>query len=300
VSHTDARSTRGTRAVKASRDTIRATRHEALRMTHSLARAVLRNGPEALVELSEAVVQKWERTQPPYDYRADPDWEPTMHEIVGAVWPCAETAAFEEVYDGAIATLRGRGIVVGPDAFVGWCDGDPATARALWCLTRHLRPTNAVETGVARGVTTRVILEAMERNGYGRLWSIDLPPQLRPHQNHEIAAAVPADRRERWTLVEGSSRRKLPPLLDRLGTIELFVHDSRHTTQTLRFELARVWSHLAAGGVAVADDIDLNHGLPSFLATTKGYRDIVAPARLADEHRRYGRDLFAIVCKEPG
>ena len=33
-----------------------------------------------------------------------------------------------------------------------------------------------VETGVAHGVTSRFILEALERNGRGFLWSIDLPP----------------------------------------------------------------------------------------------------------------------------
>ncbi|MDT4988467.1 MAG: hypothetical protein QOI74_2561 [Micromonosporaceae bacterium] len=268
-------------------------------MSYSLARAALRNGPEAFVELSEAVVQKWERTRPPHDYEPDADWEHHLHDMLGVDWPCAETGAAARVHAEAVQTLRERGIVVGPDAFVGWCDGDPATSRALWCLIRHLRPTNAVETGVARGVTTRIILEAMERNGHGRLWSIDLAPQLRPHLNHEIAAAVPDDRRQRWTLLEGSSRRRLAPLLSRLGAVELFVHDSRHTTQNLNFELTRVWRHLTAGGVAVADDVDLNHGLPSFLAATTGHVSLVAPADLPDANRRYGRDLFAVVRRSP-
>jgi len=48
--------------------------------------------------------------------------------------------------------------------------------RAIWCLTRHLRPKTVVETGVAHGVTSRCILEALTRSGDGRLWSIDLPP----------------------------------------------------------------------------------------------------------------------------
>lgn len=297
MSQVQVRSHRGTRIVRVVRDVVRATRHDALGMSSSLLRAAVRNGPEASVELWEAMVQKWERTQPPYEYTVDGDWEQRMHELVGAPWPCPEQPRFDAVYQAAVTSLREKGIVVGADAFVGWCDGDPATSRAVWCLTRHLRPANVVETGVARGITTRVVLEAMQRNDHGRLWSIDLPPQMRPGLNHEIAAAVPDDRRERWTLIEGSSRRRLPGLLAELGSIDLFVHDSRHTSQTLEFELTRAWSHLRVGGVMVADDIDLNHGLPRFLARVSGQRSLVAAAELPDGNRRYGRDLFGVVCR---
>jgi predicted O-methyltransferase YrrM len=283
--------------LKTWRDALRATRHEIFPISRNLARAALRNRSDALVELREAVVQKWERTQPLPEYHVDADWDRLLHELLGAPWPCPEVAVSAQVYAEAVNVLREQGIVVGPDAFVGWADGDPATSRALWCVTRHLRPTNVVETGVARGVTTRIILEALERNGHGRLWSIDLPPQMRPQHNEEIGAAVPHDRRNRWTLVQGSSRQRLPPLLARLESIELFAHDSRHTSQNLRFELAQAWAHLAVGGIVVADDVDLNQGLPRFLATTHGHQTLIAPAEVADETRRYGRDLFALIRK---
>jgi hypothetical protein len=61
-------------------------------------------------------------------------------------------------------------------------------ARTAWTVVRHLRPERVVETGVARGVTTAVLLQAMERNGYGALWSIDLP-DLR--LSHGVAAYRP-------------------------------------------------------------------------------------------------------------
>lgn len=77
-------------------------------------------------------------------------------------------------------------------AFGGWDDGDARLGRLAWCLTRHLRPEFVVETGVARGLTTRVILEAMDRNGRGRLWSIDLPPLIAQELWEETAAAVHA------------------------------------------------------------------------------------------------------------
>jgi hypothetical protein len=279
------------------RDSRRATRGEALAVAGNLARAVLRNGRDAVGELAEAVTQKWERTRPAPDYAISDGWAERMHAMVGASWPCADVPAFEAVYAGVLEELRALGVTVGTDAFVGWSDGDPALAQAVWCLTRHLRPVTVVETGVARGITSRIILEAMERNGHGRLWSIDLPPQLRPQLNHEVAAAVPASRRGRWVLVHGSSRQRLVPLLRRLGSIGMFVHDSRHTSRNLCFELSRAWPRLVPGGVTVADDIDLNHGLSRFLAGTTGYRVLVAPARLPDPTRRPGRALFAVVGK---
>jgi len=67
---------------------------------------------------------------------------------------------------------------VGRGTYGGWDDADPAFARAAWCLARHLRPQHVVETGVGRGVTSRAVLEALERNGHGHLWSMDLPPAL--------------------------------------------------------------------------------------------------------------------------
>ena len=55
-------------------------------------------------------------------------------------------------------------------------DGGVSLARAAYTAVRHLKPDSVVETGVARGVTSRVVLEALKQNGVGHLWSIDLPP----------------------------------------------------------------------------------------------------------------------------
>ena len=61
----------------------------------------------------------------------------------------------------------------------GGDDGDRAQAEAIWCLVAHLRPATVVETGVAHGLTSRVILEGLHRNGNGHLWSVDLPAVIR-------------------------------------------------------------------------------------------------------------------------
>jgi hypothetical protein len=135
-----------------------------------------------------------------------------------------------------------------------------------------------VETGVARGVTSRVILEALARNGKGRLSSIDLPA-LDTAVHAEIGAAVPDGLRSCWTYVSGTSRRRLPPLLAELGGIDLFVHDSSHTTRNLRFELERAWRAIGRGAV-IADDIERNRAFGDFTAARPGIVSLIA---LADD-----------------
>jgi hypothetical protein len=107
--------------------------------------------------------------------------------------------------------------------------------RAIWCLVWHLKPLHIVETGVAHGLTSRFILAGLEHNGAGKLWSIDRPP-LDPDLKQRIGIAVPERLRERWLLIAGSSRRRLPSVLAQAGQIGLFLHDSLHTEQNVRFE----------------------------------------------------------------
>src|SRR5262249_45904498 len=158
-----------------------------------------------------------------------------------------------------IDEMNCKGVRVGPESFKSWNDGDAGLVRAIWCLTRHLRPVNAVETGVAHGLTSRFILEALERNGAGHLWSIDRPPL--EHVWHEQIGVAVSDRlRHRWTYIKGSSRLRLPPLLRQIGTIDLFIHDSLHSEHNVLFELNRAWMSLRLAGAIVIDDIDANRG----------------------------------------
>jgi predicted O-methyltransferase YrrM len=198
-----------------------------------------------------------------------------------------------------MTSLRAKGLRIGRGAYGGWGDGEPGMTRAIWCLTRHLRPGNAVEAGVARGVTSRFILEALERNGAGHLWSIDLPPPWHRDLHWQIGAAVPDDQRARWTYVRGSSRRRLPGVLREIGSLDLFVHDSRHTERNLLFELEHVWDALGPGGVLVADDVDLNCGFHSFTAARSSHPSLVCPAEplRPDPGRQGDTGIFGVVRK---
>jgi hypothetical protein len=140
----------------------------------------------------------------------------------------------------------------------------------------------------------------MERNGSGHLWSIDLPQLVRPELNEQLGAAVEPRLRHRWSYIQGSSRRCLPPLLVELGQIDLFVHDSRHTEYNVSFELQRAWGCLRPGGVAVVDDIDLNWGFRYFTDVHSDCFALVCPAKppQQDTRRWNGSCLFGLLRKE--
>ena len=144
-------------------------------------------------------------------------------------------------------------------------DGGVSLARAAYTAVRHLKPDSVVETGVARGVTSRVVLEALKQNGVGHLWSIDLPP-LAVGWQASSALCVTSDLRENWTLIRGASRRSLPALVGERGCLGLFIHDSLHTYSNMMWEMNEVWPYLERGGLLLSDDVDDNYAFLDFAA----------------------------------
>ncbi len=145
-------------------------------------------------------------------------------------------------------------------------DGDFVLARLCYLGVRLIRPNKIVETGVASGVSSTFLLSALEANGGdGVLHSIDLPP-LGPRVEDYVGILVPEELRSRWQLHRGSSRRVLPGLLSRLGTIDLFVHDALHTYWSQRAELRDVSRHLSERALVLADDIQENAAFHEWVA----------------------------------
>jgi predicted O-methyltransferase YrrM len=150
----------------------------------------------------------------------------------------------------------------------------------LYRLLRELRPQVAVETGVCNGVSTAFLLLALEENREGLLYSIDLPEVAGEEYEagtfwdgkggavippgKEPGWMVPPGLRERWRFVLGRSQEELPPLLERVGEIDFFMHDSEHSYECMSFEFRTAWESLRDGGVLVADDVDVNTAWAEF------------------------------------
>jgi hypothetical protein len=255
---------------------------------------------EVLTTIHENIAEDREPRRPQYPYQHDRDWEQHLHEHIGVSWPCEVTSEFRGLWSEVIGELQAKGIQAGPESFQWWNDGDAGFVRAIWCLVRHLKPSKIVETGVAHGVTSRFILEALKRNGDGHLWSIDLPP-LERHWREQVGIAVGARFPDRWSYIKGSSRRHLPKLLSQLGEIDLFIHDSLHSERNVRFEIDRAWVALSPKGAIVVDDIDANWGFHSFTQTFPRHKSLICEAEpLRPDLRRFNKKgLFGIILKEP-
>lgn len=205
----------------------------------------------------------------------DRNWLERLHELVGAPWPCAEPERLGELLAEIDELLAARGLGTGRHTYGWYSDAEVSLCSAVWCAVVHRRPENVIETGVAHGVTSRVILEALRRNDQGRLWSIDLPHPLEHQLHAQTGVAVPDDRRDRWTYLEGSSRQRLGPLVAELGRVGLFVHDSLHTARNTLFELERAGSVLEPGGVMLADDIKSHDGFAVFARRHPEYETLI-------------------------
>lgn len=166
-------------------------------------------------------------------------------------------------------------------------DADPALARLEYCLARHLRPRRIVETGVARGISSRFLLLGLYENATGELVSIDLPPL---ESGWEEPIAVPVDLRSRWTFVRASSREVLPDVLQE--PVDLFIHDSLHTYRNMKFELEVAWAALTPRGVLVCDDIHENRAFAEFQERT------AAATVVGQEELKAG--LVGIAFRSPG
>ena len=112
-----------------------------------------------------------------------------LHGWLRAAWPCPERGVVDTLLHDIAAELQTQGLRMGRQTYDKYSDAELSMARAAWCTVPHQRPSVVVETGVARGVTSRIVLEALNRNERGHLWSIDLPHPLKKDLHAQIGAA---------------------------------------------------------------------------------------------------------------
>jgi hypothetical protein len=149
-------------------------------------------------------------------------------------------------------------------------------APLLYVLVRATRPERIVETGVSSGFSARLILEALERNREGRLWSIGIPRVVLGTLEAQVIAEggerpigwlVPERLRGRWELRVGPSEMLLELVFDtEVPRATMFIHDSLHSYDRMRDEYRVAWPHLVAGGWLLSHDIHNNRAWPEVVA----------------------------------
>jgi len=143
----------------------------------------------------------------------------------------------------------------------------------IYLVTRTLRPAAFAETGVHNGMSSAFILLAMEHNGAGRLHSIDLPP-FEQRILDQGTNALPRLKTPGWLIPDflrrhhdlrlGRAEVLLPLLLDEVGTIDVFLHDSDHCYSHIMFELGIAWPSVTPGGWLIVDNIEQNAAFDDF------------------------------------
>ena len=107
----------------------------------------------------------------------------------------------------------------------------------------------------------------------------------------KIGVCITKNLRKRWNLILGDSRKELPKLLEDLSTIDIFLHDSKHTQDHMKWEYETAWPHLKNCGLLISDDTNWSKGAFEEFAKNNNSQNI--------QLRRDGRskELFGIILK---
>ena len=145
-----------------------------------------------------------------------------------------------------------------------------------YLLVRALKPKVFVETGVLHGLTSVFILSALEKNGKGRLFSIDYPSYFEtgPVNQDGYQDVLPPKKQpgwvvssrllKYWKLKLGKSVDVLPVIISKKQPIDIFLHDSEHTYATMWSEFVFAWNRLRSGGVLMCDNLESNSSFFDF------------------------------------
>lgn len=179
----------------------------------------------------------------------------------------------------AMDTLAKRYVAAELPYPVDWSVGQ-GTAHALYAIVRSRQPDVVVETGVANGHSSYLILRALARNGRGRLISIDVDPRA--------GVLVDPALRASWDLrilPETQRAAAFSGLMGEIGAADIFIHDSDHRYQWQRLELAAAAEAVGSGGIIASDDVDASYAFID-VAGERGWRPVLLVER---------RKVFGIV-----
>lgn len=144
----------------------------------------------------------------------------------------------------------------------------------LYNLIRNTKPKIVIETGVLHGLTSSWILKALHDNMQGKLISIDLPRRdwnlyfpdtdFGPGSESELELGneepgwiIPESLKNRWEVHYKPSHIALPDILASNIDVDLFIHDSDHSYEVMKFECELIRNKFPGASIII-DDYNLN------------------------------------------
>jgi Methyltransferase domain len=199
---------------------------------------------------------------------------PALHLALGMNADLVSLLAEQPLAD-ADALLANANLHLPPDApFSVANSAEKLLGHVAYVICRLLRPDAILETGVAYGSMTTYLLTALDVNGHGILYSIDLPSS-QDRAARLVGRFVPERLRGRWSLHLGGSRRLMPKVLRTIGPVGVFVHDSLHTRRSMSREFATVTPYLARHSAVISDDVHCNRAFEDWAQRTATHWSVV-------------------------
>ena len=151
----------------------------------------------------------------------------------------------------------------------------PLEARILYLIIRSVKPKIVIETGVANGVSSTMILLAMNMNNSGKLFSIDYSNTTinskkggtKLPESKKSGWLIPQKLKERWELRLGDSKIILPKLVNELNECDVFLHDSDHKYEHMMFEFNTIMPYVKK--FILSDDIGRHSAFDDFVDKNK-------------------------------
>jgi predicted O-methyltransferase YrrM len=198
------------------------------------------------------------------------DWSSLPHErlrVLGVIFSDQDDHIKTYISEAEAIAIEEKN-ELSPDAFMGVGNPMGRTDRiTLYAAIRASRPKVVVETGTAAGASATYILEALERNGEGRLYSVDVE-----HKDRLSGRLIPEHLRPRVHIRTGDSLSVLPELLKEAGNVDFFLHDSLHTYVHMMAEYEMVYHHMRHGGVICSHDVLLTNAWKHFIKRHRLHR----------------------------
>jgi len=126
------------------------------------------------------------------------------------------------------------------------------------------KPNIVLETGVFAGSSTVTILEALKQLNNGILYSIDDMSLIKKF----TCCYITEDLKSRWIFIKDKSQHYLSSLKDDF-IIDIFLHDSEHTYDNMRFEYFWAMEHVKSNGWVVSHDTHDNKAWDDFCEKIK-------------------------------
>lgn len=133
----------------------------------------------------------------------------------------------------------------------------------IYSIVRTMNPKIFLETGVANGISSTIILSAMQFNEIGKLISFDV--------SADVGAVIPQHLKDRWELKLLRRPFKVSFLkeLNSIQSVDVFCHDSDHSFQWQSFEYNSILNHIRKGGIMLSDDINSSYAFVDFVKIQK-------------------------------